>query len=45
MEGRVEMVSGGTWDQPAKWREGVLIFRAGYHAAAERQSKRAGKGG
>lgn len=43
LEGRIEIVKGGAWDQPAKWREGVLIFRAAYHGELERQREIARK--
>lgn len=37
LEGRIEIVEGGVWDQPARWRDGVLIFRGAYHREIERR--------
>lgn len=37
MEGKIEIVAGGVWDQPALWHEGVTTLREAYHGEIARR--------
>lgn len=45
IEGKIEIVAGGQWDQPARLREGVLRFRSAYNAEVTRLNEARSKRG